>query len=133
MGRTQSTSLMGRPPRASDCPHPGIRRGDVWRFTSGDCHILAARIHKLTGWPIHCGVDRGDPNYHAFILTPDGKALDVRGVMTPAECLRGYRKRAHRPFDWATIRKKWATPRLGSYSYERARVIAPILVDLARD
>lgn len=112
--------------------HPAIRPGDVWRFTCGDCHILARAIQRLTGWPIHCGISgRKHPDWHAFVLTPDGRAVDVRGVQTPAECLRGYQKRAHREFSWDHVRKDWGAPCISSYSYARARAIAPVLVELA--
>lgn len=114
-------------------PHPDIRPGDIWRFTCGDCHVLAARLHKITGWPIHCGYDHEFPDVHAFVLTPDGMALDVRGPMKPSACLRGYNyRKGHREFSWAEIRRAWITPSLGAYSYERARKIAPVLVELAR-
>jgi hypothetical protein len=63
-----------------------VTRKDVKTFMHGWCHILAHEIHESTGWPMHAffSEDSLDPLIHAFIVTPMGEMLDVRGVQTPA-------------------------------------------------
>jgi hypothetical protein len=54
---------------------------DRERFTCGDCHVLAMAIHKKTGWPTYCFLGKWSmiPDVHAFVITPDGEALDNYG------------------------------------------------------
>lgn len=57
-------------------------------FTTGDCWILAYRLHQLTDWPIY-GVGEGEwVNFqwsHYVVKAPNGLYLDVTGVSTAAE------------------------------------------------
>lgn len=55
---------------------------DIVTYTQGDCHELAIAIHKVTGWTTCAFDDYGEPNYHAFVKTPSGTFLDVRGEQT---------------------------------------------------
>lgn len=68
------------------------------KWTQGACGTFAATLHKLTGWPIYAithelpGMTPGSgPDYfydaggdievvHAFVVTPDGMALDATGL-----------------------------------------------------
>jgi hypothetical protein len=56
-----------------------------YRFSYGDCHILAMRIHRLTGWPIATFCDSCGPHTHAFVRHPDGDIVDVNGKQTEQE------------------------------------------------
>lgn len=48
-------------------------------FSSGQCHAMAAALHERTGWPLHeLYDDDGDP-IHFYVITPDGRALDING------------------------------------------------------
>jgi hypothetical protein len=56
-------------------------------FLTRHCHSLALAIHELTGWKMagmgweeHSRV----PN-HVFVITPDGKGLDITGTFTLGE------------------------------------------------
>ena len=71
-----------------------MRRGreDVEYYMSGACPIFAIAIHRLTKFPLAMLVDETKPFYpsafsepfptiaHVFVITPDGRALDIRGV-----------------------------------------------------
>jgi hypothetical protein len=104
---------------------------DESRFTHGACFILAEVIHDLTGWPI-CSfwnnyVD--DFDWHVFILTPDGRFLDVRGWQTENE-LRdrwGWDKAIVTDIDSMEL-FNWTCPFDRKESYKRAREIAPDLI-----
>src|SRR4051812_44511858 len=76
---------------------------DIERYTCGDCHYLARALHKLTGWPMAAFVDRwGDPDRHAFVLTPDGDVFDVHGIESPHDARRRWRapRRRIQTFEW---------------------------------
>jgi hypothetical protein len=70
----------------------GISDADRAMFTAGQCHILAYAIQARTGWPIWCGTFMdGKPDLHAFVVMPNGKALDVRGMWPSAQkCIAEY-------------------------------------------
>lgn len=103
---------------------------DHERFTEGDCHILARAIHVRTGWPIHAFVDEaGYPDWHAFVVMPDGRALDVQGACDMEEFCERWGQPDHAPFSWARLRRDFDGPQFGQYSYRRAGVIAERLLD----
>jgi len=108
-----------------------ISEADIERFTKGDCHILAHALHLRTGWPIHAFVEVGGiPAIHAFVVTPTGYALDIKGAVALAEFEREWGVGAHLEVDWHEIRREW--PTLSKYSYTRARLLAPALVAQAK-
>jgi hypothetical protein len=106
------------------------------RFTEGDCHILAVRIHRLTGWPLATFADDGFPHTHCFVQCPDGEYLDVEGKR-PEAAFRDAWKLYLNPGDTIKLwtipelrASKWATePVFGSYSYAAARRVAGKLLD----
>lgn len=115
---------------------PGGRVSDLERFTEGDCWILAKRLHRVTGWPIHSFPDDSEPTDHAFVVTPNGFCLDVQGVCSQAEmCKRyGFRPGKNREFplsafDWAS----WGHCEFGAHSVKRARIVAARLLTAHRD
>lgn len=109
-----------------------ITTRDVERFTEGDCHVLARALHVATGWPIQAlDVDgRGCPDMHAFVLRPDGQALDVQGVHPLEDLVTAWHARATVPTTWKRLREEWGTSVFGDYSFTRARAIAPLLTAL---
>jgi hypothetical protein len=114
---------------------------DRKRFTSGDCHVLAMAISKKTGWPTYCFLGEWlIPDIHAFVLTPDGEALDIDGKrplkaimdewqqeeIVPAS-LRDLRKfHAHVDRDGKELQR--GVPRFGRESYKAAREAADRLL-----
>jgi len=57
-----------------------ITEKDIRTFASGDCHVLARKVHEITGWPICAFWLEEKPNEHAFVLAPTGHAVDIQGV-----------------------------------------------------
>jgi len=71
---------------------------DINRYTQGECHVLAVALHRRFGWPIYLVLDAGEPYWtdpedddnsiptvcHAYAISPDGLAWDVRGAQTLA-------------------------------------------------
>jgi hypothetical protein len=103
---------------------------DIERYTCGDCHYLARALHKLTGWPMAAFVDRwGDPDRHAFVLTPDGDVFDVHGIESPHDARRRWRapRRRIQTFEWPDL-LAFGEPEFGPYSVRRARIVARQLV-----
>ena len=110
---------------------------DVTRFSCGDCFILARRIHHIAGWPMHCFASCYDePSFHAFNVTPDGRAIDVTGDYAMSTFCKKWGCYKHRDFSraemriWDTDEKtgEWLGPVFGKYSYQRARVVADRIV-----
>lgn len=63
-----------------------MRDTDFDMFGRGGCFALAQAIHDLTGWPMRALKRAGGlPGGHAFIETPDGRYLDIRGPADPDE------------------------------------------------
>lgn len=54
---------------------PEITLDDISMFTKGECGVLARALNDLTGWPIKSF----EPGLHWFVVTPDGRALDIEG------------------------------------------------------
>lgn len=106
---------------------------DLERFTLGDCHFLAHAIEKLTGWEMHCFVDGCDvPIDHAFVITPDGRALDVQGLHTLDDLCSRWGQWSHRACVMSELYwgpGKGHSPRYGNYSFLRASVLAKRLVE----
>lgn len=102
---------------------------DAARFTQGDCHILARALHIRTGWPIGVTVERdGKWHGHAFIVCPDGRALDVNGLSDPDHLTDEYDGYRWVETDWATLRSVWGGADWGRHSYRRAVIVAERLL-----
>lgn len=101
---------------------------DISRFTEGDCHIFAAALEKLTGWPLHCFTYQGAPSDHAFVVRPDGKAVDIEGVHEMREFKKAWHCHKYARFTRRQlIEAEWGGPVFGDYSYRRARQLAPVI------
>lgn len=69
-------------------------RGDVEFYMGGACPIFAIALHRLTKFPLAMLIDETQPFHpsafseasptiaHVFVVTPDGRALDIRGIHT---------------------------------------------------
>lgn len=81
-----------------------ITDDDKYMFEHGDCHTLALAIHHLTGWQLAA---LGEPDEacggHAFVVTPSGQALDIRGQRPMEALLKQYRDRTWSPHNVASI------------------------------
>lgn len=105
---------------------------DNYRFTCGDCHILALRLHRLTGWQLATfACSNGDPCDHAFVIHPDGDAVDVNGKTNMEEFMKGWGGGPIATWTIPEFRKStwWQGPEFGHYSYARARIVAGKLLD----
>lgn len=101
------------------------RPEDVERFTYGDCALFAWAINRLTGWPIHAF----DCELHAFNVMPDGRYVDIEGIVTKRTFMRKWMCNERREGNiitgpWEVIRRYYTSPKFGNYSYERAMVMA---------
>jgi hypothetical protein len=107
-----------------------ISERDNVRFTKGDCHYLAQSIQGRTGWPIHCIAIRGAPDCHSFVVTPDGRAIDVEGVRPLEEVLAKWERKngCAREFSFAAICRVWGHAPMFVGSRRRAQVVADILL-----
>lgn len=109
-----------------------ITEKDVERFTCGDCWILAKAINELTGWPIYAFKNQdGEPDDHVFVMPDPDHVLDAEGhhdLKTFARrwCYKPDELYAHKRSELA---REWGPVAFGTYSYKRARLIAPVLVD----
>lgn len=110
------------------------------RFTTGDCHILALRLHRLTGWSLaFFSNQKGTPVTHAFVVCPDGDCLDIDGKR-PWEAFRAAWKKYLDPDDHfvtMTVAEARASswpmsPVYGYYSYVAARKAAGRLLEALR-
>jgi hypothetical protein len=102
---------------------------DRERFTCGDCHILARALHLRTGWPIGVTmVDNVGSSGHAFVVRPDGLALDYDGLSDPDDLVDSYAADDWTTMDWPTLLSEWGGAIYGSYSYRRAQVVATELL-----
>lgn len=106
------------------------------RFTAGDCHILAAAIHDLAGWPIATFVTawEGTPVLHAFCVHPSGDAVDVEGRQPMAAFRESWTKRLlHK--EWGSVEELreagWFTSPRWADSPEIAREVAQRIVQEA--
>lgn len=109
---------------------------DTERFTDGDCWLLMLELNKLTGWPCcaftwHSALNGElEADTHGFVLTPDGKYLDVEGEWTAQKLRDQYAGGGDLPaiaefprseFRW--IELVWEDSR------ERAKIVARDLLD----
>lgn len=66
-------------------PEHGITDFVITEFTAGACHHLALALHRVTGWPIMAELPPEEPDaldgaIHYWVVTPEGKAVDIQGV-----------------------------------------------------
>lgn len=73
-----------------------LRRGreDVEFYMGGACPWFAIALHRLTKFPLAMLIDETQPFHpsafseafptiaHVFVVTPEGQALDIRGIHT---------------------------------------------------
>lgn len=114
----------------------GITKRDIERFTEADCHILARRLHRVSGLPIHALKWQGELTDHAFNMVGN-KIIDVMGLWDKKSFLREWQGGMYQPtisepidpldlYHWGvdcTARPFY------SDSYKRARIVADILLD----
>ena len=134
MGVTTSNLSLGK---AKGYPGLSLERTEdyVDMFTSGSCHVLANKIHKLTDWPIHCFLgEDGEADIHAFVVPCPGWRLDVDGLREDEDhnlWLGLDPNRDHRSFSYEEIVDAgWVEP--GELQTECAEEIAPLLITIAR-
>ncbi len=110
---------------------------DRERFTCGDCHILAKAIEDRTGWPLHAMQEKAEgnlPTLHAFVIMPDGRALDVDGPSEVTDFLDRWRRQAssiltgYRQVTIEEIEEDWGTTEVFAGSRKRAAVVAERLL-----
>lgn len=131
-----------------------IREEDIERFTTGDCHFFARAINKITGWPICAFVDSKEekPSFHAFIRGPDGRLGDIEGWGSKEDFCNHWYEYEIGEFEWEDFKhqysawrlpvsysiygndkdsneKKYFRPNFGHYSYQRARQLAPVIIE----
>jgi hypothetical protein len=68
------------------CLDPRMEGDDYELFTEGDCHHLALALHERTGWPLMIVSGRSTVE-HAFVMRPDGLALDINGLSSVSHIL----------------------------------------------
>jgi hypothetical protein len=112
-----------------------IRWNDISRFTEGDCHILAKRLHRHYGLTLHAFDFSGQLDLHVFNLWK-GQPLDVEGLHDKEEFIRSWKigktmPKISLPLTPAEINMQWddMTPAYGHYSYRRARAVADMLYE----
>lgn len=128
-----AVALSGTPELA--LPAGTASKLDVERFTCGDCHLLAWEIRRRAGWPMLCftAASRRGPYDHAFVLLPDGRALDILGVWSTDELAEswGWDPGQHAAFELKDVCGWWGEDESYPGSSARARILAPCLIDFA--
>jgi hypothetical protein len=108
-----------------------ILENDISRFTEGDCLVLAKRLHRVGGLPLHTFMYADQYDLHAFVMH-DGKPLDVMGLHDLDEFIADWSVGSSRAELSPPLEPKdvsfWALE-FGKYSYARARIVAEILLD----
>jgi hypothetical protein len=112
-----------------------ITLDDISRFTEGDCHILAKRLHRVGGLTLHSFDFNGALDMHVFNMW-NGYALDVEGLHDPAAFGYAWKigttiPKISRPLTPHEINTEWENmkPCYGHYSYRRARQVADMLLE----
>ncbi len=101
---------------------------DVERFTRGDCHIFARAINLRTNWPIRIFKEPAPEGNHAWVLTPEGLALDINGLQFVEDLLDEWKVVKHSFTTWETLRLAWDGAQYGAYSFKRAGILADKLL-----
>lgn len=112
--------------KSIDAWHPTAL--DIERFTEGDCHYLARALHRRTGWSMAAFSCGGEPDLHAFVLTPDGRVLDVQGACTKHVMRTRWGGKGIRAYEWRAL-SAFGPPDYGEASVARARVVARNLLE----
>lgn len=107
-----------------------IRPSDIERFTFGSCYQLAEAIRDATGWPIYAFWDTHFKDYdiHAFVKTPRGTYLDIRGEHSRYTMLRTWGERHIRRVRKSTNLRSWDFGNPYYDSSKRARQVAPLVI-----
>lgn len=112
-----------------------ITWNDITRFTEGDCHILAKRLHRHHGLSLHALEWDGQLDIHVFNLY-NGKPLDVEGLHDEEDFCESWKigitiPNISHPLTPAEVNMQWDNmkPAGGHYSYRRARVVADMLYE----
>ena len=102
-----------------------ITRADIVTFTRGDCHILARKLHGITGWPMRALIDYG-MCLHFFVVAPTGHAVDVEGVHTMSSMEERWKCSVFEEMDEEKIGRRlgWGEKAQG-YASPRADELAP--------
>lgn len=106
---------------------------DIERFTCGDCHIFARAMNRCTGWELQTFYNGSEPDGHAFVVTPDGRRVDIEGAWTPSAHDKAWDgKGTAAPCRYSILKEYgWLSPTYGKYSYPRAKQLAPIYAQMA--
>lgn len=106
-----------------------ITEDDRYTFEYGDCHTLALAIHKLTGWQLAA---LGKPDEacggHAFVITPSGQALDIRGRRPVKALLKQHGESTWSRHDAASIEREFGTDVYEDDAAARAEQLAHQLI-----
>ena len=110
-----------------------ITERDIQRFTCGDCHFLAKRLHRVAGLPMHAFKmpDEEKPTRHAFVKF-NTLALDVNGLHDMDFFIEEWgAEDISEPLSVDWFAKNWRRPNpaWGHYTYQRAREIADYLIE----
>jgi hypothetical protein len=113
----------------------GITERDVERFTEGDCHVLAKRLHRVAGLPLHTFIYGDEIDLHAFVMVGN-KALDVMGLWDIQDFINEWsigttptKISPPMSIDFFNLNWEGGRPQLTRYSYKRAREVADILLN----
>ena len=96
-----------------------ITQADIITFTRGDCHIMARKLHEITGWPIRALIGH-DWCAHYFVVAPTGHPVDIEGVHTISDMEERWEcsgleemneEEMQRWLGWGEKAEGWATPR----------------------
>ena len=52
----------------------------ITEYITGGCYDLAVILHKITGYPIYAEILNGKEFVHAWVVNPDGKAIDIWAI-----------------------------------------------------
>lgn len=76
----QSGLALAPEPEQRDYDDPEYWEYVVAEFTCGFCSELALTLHDRFGWPLMAEIAGDGGLYHAWVLNPDGRAVDINGV-----------------------------------------------------
>lgn len=85
---------------------------ELYWYEHGDCHTLALAIRRLTGWQLAALGEQQDHacGGHAFVVTPTGHALDIRGARSVDQLLRQWHDSSWCHHTVETIEREFGEP-----------------------
>lgn len=112
-----------------------ITKKDISTFTEGWCHRLALAINRETGWPVVAFWNAFMESYdtHAFVRTPRGTFLDIKGEHTADEMCREWYESEIREVDDLEFFDRdgeWGGFLEQSYADKRASKLVPEVLQL---